>query len=349
VRIVLLNDRKTEREAIMRALPPATYRAEAVSDEPSALAAITRDAPQIVVFSVPSKGGQDLARRLKAVDASGQAYLLALFESAPSCGEVASIIDAGVHDFLRRPVVEAELLARLQAPRRLMRWAQSVARPAVFDLSAQVDVGGMKAWKDLGALVAEDLSQVAGQPFQMTPGWPQHFTHELESATIRMSLAGDQLEVRVSIVVDSTTSKWLKEALLGDPNASTEATADVLREFANTAGGALKRAALSENVTLTTGIPSTDKSPGIPNKHPCWTLTLEGGAGCVAVVGEIRTRENQRVPASQLSEGMVLAHDVRNEGGILLVPAGSRLTGTSAAKLAQMLGPRFFLEVAPAA
>jgi hypothetical protein len=46
---------------------------------------------------------------------------------------------------------------------------------------------------------------------------------------------------------------------------------------------------------------------------------------------------------------MVLVHDVRNEGGVLLVPAGSRLTSTSAAKLAQMLGPRFFLEVAPAA
>jgi hypothetical protein len=33
----------------------------------------------------------------------------------------------------------------------------------------------------------------------------------------------------------------------------------------------------------------------------------------------------------------------------LLVPAGSRLTGTSAAKLAKMLGDGIYLEVAPAA
>jgi hypothetical protein len=53
------------------------------------------------------------------------------------------------------------------------------------------------------------------------------------------------------------------------------------------------------------------------------------------------------VPSSQLAEGMILAHDVRTEAGILLAPSGCRLTGTTAAKLAKMLGPRFFVEVAP--
>jgi hypothetical protein len=37
------------------------------------------------------------------------------------------------------------------------------------------------------------------------------------------------------------------------------------------------------------------------------------------------------------------------DGGLLLVPAGSRLTGTSAAKLARLLGDSIYLEVAPAA
>jgi len=53
--------------------------------------------------------------------------------------------------------------------------------------------------------------------------------------------------------------------------------------------------------------------------------------------------------AAQLAEGMVRAQDIRSEGGVLILPAGSRLTATSANRLAAMIGPRYFLEVAPAA
>ena len=124
---------------------------------------------------------------------------------------------------------------------------------------------------------------------------------------------------------------------------------DALRELANTAGGALKRAALGEGITLTTGIPRDDTAGRFPDKHACYTLKLAGDTGCLAVVGEIRTRSNERISAAQLAEGMILAHDIRSEGGVLIVPAGSRLTATSANRLAAMLGPRYFLEVAPAA
>ena len=349
MRIVLLNDKKLERDALMRALAAAGHHAEGVGDEQAALAAIARESPQIVVFSAPSRGGADLVRRLKGVDASGQAYLLAVVDSAPSAKDLAHVVEAGANDFLRRPIVDVEFLERLKAPCRLVKWAKSLATPASFDLATPVDVGRLQAWSKLGALVAGDLSEMAGQRFAVTNAWPKRFAQQLRSATIPMSLAGDQLEVRVSIVVDAIALRWVKETLLGDVDASAAAADDALRELANTAGGALKRAALAENVALTTGIPSTDNSAPPFEQHSCWTLTLEGNDCCVAVVGEIRERANQRVAASQLAEGMILAHDVRNEGGILLVPAGSRLTNTSAVKLAKLLGPRFFLEVAPAA
>jgi DNA-binding response OmpR family regulator len=347
LRVLVYNDKRSERESMVRALPQESYRVEAVADERAALAAIMRDPPHVIVFVVPAKGGPDLARRLKSADSSGQAYLLAVFEAAPSGKDIASLIGAGVNDFVRRPVVDAELVERVKAPGRLIRWAQAVLKPAAFDFSGTLDLSALRAWKNLGALVAEDLAQIAGQPFGVSEGWPEHFGNGLPSATIPMSLAGDELELRVSIVVDSATLKWLREIVLADPGAGKDATDDALREFANTAGGAIKRAVLCESVTLTTGIPINDSTVCLPGKHQCWTLTLDEGA-CIAVVAEIRKRENQRVPASKLAEGMVLAHDVRSEGGVLLVPAGSRLTGTSAAKLAAMLGPKFFLEVAQA-
>jgi two-component system cell cycle response regulator len=145
MRIVLLDEKKLEREALMRALAAAKYSAEGVSDEASALAAITREPPQIVVFSVPSKGGADLVRRLKGADASNQAYLLALFDAAPSGHELSTVLEAGANDFLRRPLLDAELFERLKAPSRLMRWARAVA-PTAFDFSAPLRVSGLKSW-----------------------------------------------------------------------------------------------------------------------------------------------------------------------------------------------------------
>lgn len=347
MRIVLLADKKSERDAMTRAITAASYRAEAVGDESAALAAITRESPQIVVFSVPARGGADLVRRLKGADSSGQAYLLALFDATPSGRDLAQVVEAGANDFLRRPVVDVELLERLKAPSRLVRWAKSLATPAAFDLSSPVDVSTLGAWGSLGAIVATDLSEMAGCPFSTTRAWPQRFVSNLRGATIPMSLADEQLEVRVSVVVDAVGLRWVKTALLGDASASAEAADDALRELANTAGGALKRAALAENVALTTGIPTTDNGLIPTAVHAAWTLTLDADDCSLAVVGEIRRRTNQRVAASELAEGMIPAHDVRNEGGILLVPAGSRLTATSAARLSKLLGPRFFLEVAP--
>lgn len=345
MRIVVLADQRAERDALTRMLA-AHRRAEVIANEAAAIATIMREPPQIVVFSMPSRGGADLVRRLKGADSSGQAYLIALCDAAPSGRELGNMLEAGAQDFLRRPVIQAELLERLKSPARLVRWVKSLTTHAAFDLSAPVDVAGLRAWAQLGSVVATDFSEMAGAAFQIKKEWSSKIVGELRAATIPMSLAGDQLEVRVSIVVDAAGLEWLKANLLGDPGASDDVADDALRELANTAGGALKRAALIENVTLTTGIPTTE-AMAVPAAHMAsWTLAIEGSDACLALVGEIRQRSNQRLAASELSEGMIPAHDVRNEDGILLVPAGTRLTTTSAARLGKLLGPRFFLEVA---
>ncbi|HEY0463356.1 MAG TPA: hypothetical protein VGC79_04065 [Polyangiaceae bacterium] len=334
---------------MVRALPQDTYRVEAVADETAALAAIAREAPQIVVFSVPAKGGQDLARRLRGGENAAQTYLLAIVEATPVNKELSSLISAGVHDFMRRPFADVELLERVKAPERLLRWSRLVSKPCAFDFSPAFDVTSLRSWRSLGPLVAEDLGEMAGQPFAVSPGWPAHLAADAACAAIPMSLAGEQLELCLSIVADAGALAWVRRTLLGDPAANDVAVRDALRELANTAGGALKRAALGESITLTTGIPRDDSASRFPGKHQCWSLKLEDGVGCLAVVGEIRSRGNERISAAQLSEGMVLAHDIRGKGGVLIVPAGSRLTATSATRLAAMLGPRYFLEVAPAA
>jgi len=348
VRVLVVNDRRSERDNLLKALPQGAYRVEAVPDESSAIVAMTREAPQVIVVAPPSKGGEELVRRLRSFDASGQAYLVTILDGAASHKDLCGLLDAGANDFLRRPVFDAEFLERVKAPTRLLRWVKGVAKPTAFDFSAPADLSRLHAWQHLGPTVAADLGLLAGQTFTVAPGSPAALAAGLRCATIPMSLAGDQLEVRVSIAADATGLAWLRAAVLGDPGASEAMTDDVLRELANTAGGALKRSALGENVTLTTGIPASEQLAIMPSQN-VWTLSLPDGSASIAVVGVIQSKENQRVLATNLSEGMVIVHDVRNAGGLLLVPAGSRLTSSTAAKLAKVLGPKFFLEVAPAA
>ena len=349
MRVVLLNDRRAERDAMVHALPADIYGVEAVADETAALAAIAREAPQIVVFSAPAKGGRDLTRRLRGCENAAEAYWLAVVDANPIGKDISSLISAGVHDFMRRPFTDAELLERVKAPERVLRWSRALSKPRAFDFSAALDVTSLKAWRNLGSLVAEDLGAMSGHPFGVVPGWPGHLRPDAMSASIPMSLVGDQLELRVSLVADAGALVFIRETLLRDPAAHDDALRDALRELVNNAGGALKRAAMTEGITLTTGIPRDDSANRFPGVHRCWGLELEGGAGWLAVVAEIRSRGNERISAAELTEGMVLAHDIRSEGGVLIVAAGMRLTATSAIRLAAMLGPRYFLEVAPAA
>jgi len=347
VRIVLLSDKKIEREALVRALE--AYHVEAVQDEATALQVIARESPRVIVFAVPPKGGPDLARRLRAADASGQAFLIAILESSSSGKEVSHLVAAGVHDFIRRPVIDSDLVERVKAPARLIGWVRSLSLHAAFDFSGKLDLTQLRAWANLGSIIGDDLSQMAGQTLAVSEGWPKHFDGTLRNATLPMSLAGDQLEVRISIVADTRSLGWIRAVLLGDENADLAAADDALRELANTASGAFKRAAACENIVLTTGLPISGGKESFPGNSNCWSLALADELGCLALAVQIVERENQRVPASKLTEGMVLAHDLRNDGGILLVPAGSRLSGTSAARLAKMLGDSIYLEVAPAA
>lgn len=348
MRVLLFDDRRSERDALAKALPVACQDVEVVGDETSAISAITREPPQVLVFAAPARGAEEAVRRLRSFDSSGQAYIVAILDGTPSHKDLSNLIAAGVNDFIRRPISEPELIERVKAPTRMLRWVRSVAKPTAFDFSAPVDAARLQGWQNLGATIAEDVGQVIGVSFSVSSGWPEKFSNGIRGATIPMSLAEDQLELRVSIGVDAEAARWLGSTVLGDPAASEASLDDALRELANTAGGALKRSALCESVTLTTGIPLNETLANAAG-HKCFTLLHEESGMCLAAVGEIRSKQNQRVAADHLAEGMVVVHDVRNEGGLLLVAAGSRLTSSSAARLARVLGSRCFLEVAPAA
>lgn len=356
-RVVVLDESATERTAIARALQRASYRVEQVADPSEALLAIAREAPSVIVASVPSRKGADLLRLLRGADASGQAYVVALLDRTFASWDLPSILAADAQDFIRRPIDDEELLARVGAPVRLRRWLQSATRsqpppdgPRVTDGPPAIDIRRLRAWKNMGQLVADDLAQVIGQSVQPVEGWPAAFGRGLRGATVAMSLPGEGTELRIWIVADSVALRWLAGCVFADPETPEGRMQDALRELTNTAAGAVKRAALPDNVVFTTGIPvNATAVPARGEDARCWLISPGGSEASIALLAEVRARENVRLPVADLREGMVLVHDLRNEAGALLASAGTRLTTSSVERFAAALGPRYLVEVACAA
>jgi hypothetical protein len=165
-----------------------------------------------------------------------------------------------------------------------------------------------------------------------------------------MSLVHEGVELMVSVAADPSTQAWLARALLQNPAPGEAALNDVMRELASTAGGALKRMALQEQVTMTTGLPVNVSAvaPAGENTIAFGLHTLHAAhqKATLALAAEVQKRVNRQVKASELREGMVVVHDVRSPSGVLLVTAGSRLTRTTAERLRGFIGPKSLVEVA---
>ncbi len=273
---------------------------------------------------------------MKAVRAAcATSYLIVISDVA---ADIAPLLKAGAQDFVRRPVVVEELVARAAAPARVREWVNA---------SSEFDVRSMRTWPELPKLVAEDLSRLIGAPLLAPLKSIAASPDGIRAGSILLSLAKHKVEISLSIVADKAAQAWLCNTLLGNANPDAGMIEDVLRELSNTAGGSVKRAALVEGITLTAGLPKNDAPAPIEiDARTTWHLSEDF---FLALVVEVRKKENLHIPASKLTEGMVLVDDVRNRSGALLAAAGTRLTSTTAARVGMILGAGIIVEVADAA
>ena len=343
MRVVVASDSDEGRARLVRILTSDDRRTLGV-DLDGLEAEIRHAVPDILVLEIPASGGPDLVRKICAAEPSRSMYILSVIGEHLPPRTSMSVVAAGSHDVLRAPYTAADLCAQVDIHRRLRGWIADRRTPAAKPPSSELIE--LRAWDYLGDIIADDLEAMIGRPLELEARWPP-MTDSIQLATIAMSLPSDQLELCISIVADTASRKWLGQTLLGDPAAPEDALDDVMRELANVAGGALKRAALVEGPVLSTGIPVDGRSlPGRESGARCWTAPLEGDA-VIGVIGEIRRRANRRIPARRLREGMVVVGDVRNGAGVLLLPSGTRLTSTTAERLSSLLD-RMFVEVTAA-
>jgi hypothetical protein len=120
-------------------------------------------------------------------------------------------------------------------------------------------------------------------------------------------------------------------------------------ELTNSGMGAVKSAFLNDGFKFAGSTPKAKIFADMPTllhgAEARRVLTYRSESSFVHTVIAVRPTPRVLVKANMLREGMVVAVDVINEAGVLMVPGGTRLTETAAERIRRLM-PRAEIELA---
>lgn len=117
--ILVVDDNRDTADALAWLLHSLGHEARAAYDGPSALVAVERHAPDVVIqdLGLPGMNGYDIARRMRQLAAGRQAFLVAV-TGRPQRGGLRMAAAIGFDLLLRKPLGLAALAQLLEAARR---------------------------------------------------------------------------------------------------------------------------------------------------------------------------------------------------------------------------------------
>jgi two-component system response regulator MprA len=138
VRILVVDDEPSVRDALDRALRLDGYKVRLAHDGRQALEALADDPPDAVVLDVlmPAPDGLEVTRRLRAAGDRTPVLLLTARDAVP---DRVKGLDAGADDYLVKPFALEELTARLRA---LLRRTGTPAAETLRLADVKLDTGG---------------------------------------------------------------------------------------------------------------------------------------------------------------------------------------------------------------
>ena len=146
------------------------------------------------------------------------------------------------------------------------------------------------------------------------------------------------------------SARALATAFCGDADmVDDEVIRDVLLELSNSGMGAVKSAFGNDGFKFAGSTPKArvfdELSTLLADVEAKRVLTFRSESSFVHVVIAVRRIPRIRVQASALREGMVVARNLLNDAGVLIVAAGTRLTETGAERIRRLV-PRAEIELA---
>ena len=126
-RILLVDDEPTQRLIMARLLKRAGYDVEAAANGREALAKLEKGGFQLLItdWEMPEMDGIALCRAVRASQKHGYIYTI-LLTARDASEHVVAGLQSGADDYLTKPVIEPELMARLNTGRRIVTLERSL-------------------------------------------------------------------------------------------------------------------------------------------------------------------------------------------------------------------------------
>ena len=184
-----------------------------------------------------------------------------------------------------------------------------------------------RAWASCRVTVAAALAEFFQKPLRPHAEWSAD--DAMRIATMVQLDTAHEVALTLDLRIEPEFLRAFASQLFG--RASDEqAEKAVLFESANIVMGAVKRAFEAEGFRPSTGLPrersAADVSTELARAEAAQFQLFDVEESLVAVTLGLRQRPNRTLPISQLTEGMVVASDVRDAGGKLVTSRGTRLT-----------------------
>jgi two-component system response regulator MprA len=142
--VLIAEDDRAVRDALVRSLELEGYHVLAVPDGAEALAVLDRERPDVVVLDVmmPNVDGLSVCRRMRS---NGNRTPVLMLTARVEVSDRVSGLDAGADDYLPKPFAVDELLARLRALVRRASFDDDAPQLVVADL--RIDESARRAWR----------------------------------------------------------------------------------------------------------------------------------------------------------------------------------------------------------
>jgi AmiR/NasT family two-component response regulator len=369
---------------LSRADPPAELLVElrgeghlvnAVHDAKGALALIKRDPPDIAVVA-DDLAGEELGRIAQLVIGADDLYRSLVVVVARDTPERrTALYSAGVDDVAGPTVTPRELASRIRSTERLVRLERRL-RERVCELESalsRLEMQAVRRGQTIAAATATDASP-AGAPFLLTPSWdnveqilcklcveylraPFQLVAGVATpaagspgATISLTDVVHELRIDLTFFAPVASARAIAVAFCGDETmVDDEIVRDVFLELANSGMGAVKSAFLADGFRFAGSTPKprvfVSAASLIAEAEAKRLLTYRSDSSFVHVVVAVRRIPRVRVTPGALREGMVVATDLVNDAGVLIIKAGTRLTETAAERVRRLL-PKAEVELA---
>lgn len=265
----------------------------------------------------------------------------------------ARAVKHGVDGEMRRRRGKEYVLAHLESKARLARRpagegliAERVKAEARSAGSPLEVVSGSRTWRDARDLLRDAAATFLTVPARVGPP-PAADTAFAAGCQILMGNAADHMELRVALGADTKSIKQLAMHLFGDDGE--DMGNELLSELSNILMGCLKTSFSSEEIKFAAGLP--ESVPGgrvltpASNYGAQFSFQLQLADAKIVIYLGARSSAVTSVPVTSLREGMVVAGDIFNPKGLMLIRSGTRLSLNMVEKLRGILTPKQQVEV----